>query len=309
MSLLTDTSGQATPAAVSVVIPTYCRGPYLVDTIRMLLELSTRPAEILVLDQTERHSVEVSAQLEAWHLSGTIVWRHLNRPAIVPAMNVGLHLARNNLVLFLDDDIIPGPDLITAHLDAMRDPRYWASVGQVLQPGEEPLAIPAAWTLKGFRAGLDFPFRSALPAEPQNVMAGNLCVNRARAASIGGFDEAFAGSAYRFESDFARRIIEAGGRIRFEPKASIRHLRAPSGGTRQLGSHLCSASPLHGMGDYYFAMKRGMSLSALWHIVRRPVREVATRHHLRHPHCIPIKLWGELRAIAMAWRAYRRFRK
>ncbi len=291
---------------LTAAIPTYCRGPHLVETIRTLLLQTPPPDEILIVDQTEVHAPEIETQLDRWQRAGHIVWMRLKVPAIVPAMNRALNSAKHEQVLFLDDDIIPAAGLIAAHVEALADERLWASVGQVLQPGEEPLEQAVDWTRGGFRSGLDFSFRSARPAEIDNVMAGNLCVRRDRALQIGGFDEAFAGSAFRFETEFARRLVAAGGTIRYEPKASIRHLRAPSGGTRKQGDHLCSASPLHGMGDYYFAMKQGLSWGSLWHVVRRPFREVATRHHLRHLHCIPIKLWGELRAMVMAWRALRR---
>jgi GT2 family glycosyltransferase len=131
-------------------------------------------------------------------------------------------------------------------------------------------------------------------------MAGNLSVKKDRALEIGGFDENFLGVAYRFETDFARRIIQAGGKIRFEPRASIRHLRAATGGTRKHGNHLTSPSPLHGVGDYYFALKQGTDIQALLYILRRLVREVSTRFHLRHPWYIPVKLLGEFLGLMLA---------
>ena len=60
------------------------------------------------------------------------------------------------------------------------------------------------------------------------------------------------------------------------------------------------------MGDYYFALRSGLSAATLAHILRRPVREVSTRFHLRHPWYIPLKLLGELRAFGEAVRAVAR---
>ncbi len=148
---------------------------------------------------------------------------------------------------------------------------------------------------------LDFRFNGDAPAWVTNVMAGNLSVKRDRALAIGGFDASFTPPvAFRFETEFARRLVAAGGRIRFEPGASIRHLRVARGGTRSLGNHLTSASPVHGVGDYYYALRCGQGWDRLWYIVRRPLREVRTRFHLRHPWYIPVKLVGELRALLLA---------
>jgi hypothetical protein len=150
-----------------------------------------------------------------------------------------------------------------------------------------------------------FAFNGGNPAWVANVMAGNLCVNRERALRVGGFDANFTPPvAYRFETEFAKRLLAAGGRIWFEPRASIRHLRAARGGTRSQGSHLNSASPVHGVGDYYFALRCGHGWGRVAYMACRPVREVRTRFHLRHPWFIPVKLLGEMRALLLALRLW-----
>lgn len=163
----------------------------------------------------------------------------------------------------------------------------------------------ASWA-GSLRADLDFRFSGGNPDWVTNVMAGNLSVKRERALDVGAFDGNFIPPvAYRFETEFAKRLVAAGGRIRFEPAASIRHLRAARGGTRSHGSHLSSASPVHGVGDYYYALRCGRGWERLRYMARRPFREVRTRFHLRHPWYIPVKLVGELRALLLALRLYR----
>ncbi len=168
---------------------------------------------------------------------------------------------------------------------------------------QEPSRIEPPRALKGLRTDFDFPFHSTIEADVQNAMAGNLCVNRAKALSIGGFDETFVGSAYRFETEFAKRIINAGGRIRFLGSAGLLHLKASAGGTRRAGSHLTSASPSHGFGDYYYAFRHGTTTEAWLYSAHRMIREVRTRFHLRHPWWIPVKLLGEFRAMSAGFRA------
>ncbi|MBT5307200.1 MAG: hypothetical protein HOL31_19235, partial [Candidatus Scalindua sp.] len=106
--------------------------------------------------------------------------------------------------------------------------------------------------------------------------------------------------SYRFDNEFCKRLCRAGGKIVFEPKARIYHLRVKQGGTRTNSNHMTSISPEHGVGDYYFAFRLGLSSETLYYILRRPFREVRTKFHLRHPWWIPVKLVGEFLALFLA---------
>jgi GT2 family glycosyltransferase len=285
---------------LTIAIPTYERGAVLCETIEQLLALEPRAGEIVIVDQTPRHPPDVAARLEAWERANAIRVIRLDAPSITRAMNTALREAKNAHVLFLDDDIIPSPHLAGAHSAAFADPGVWAVVGQVLQPGETPAHFEEAELRRGFVRDLEFRFTHDTPCDVQNVMAGNLSVDRARALAIGGFDERYSAVAYRFETDFALRLVTAGGRIRYEPAASIRHLKAPGGGVRVWGDHRTSASPAHSMGDYYFARRH---VPAFWRYVARRLRSnIATRFHLRHPWTIPAKVVGELRGLVRALR-------
>lgn len=290
--------------SISIVIPTFGRDRVLTDTLDALIRLQHRAAEILVVDQSQTHDSETIERLTTWHQSSDIRWIRLPEPSITRSMNHGLRKANSPLVLFLDDDIRPRGEIVRVHAEARRQhPDLWATVGQVIQPWQQAADLPAPRSLTGLRLDDDFPFHSTRDAVVHNVMAGNLCVDRERALSIGGFDENFQGAAYRFETEFSRRVECAGGGIRFLGSAGIDHLRVAKGGTRSAGSHLASASPGHGIGDHYYALLHGGSW---WrsnvYCARRMIREVRTRFHLTHPWWIPVKLFGELRAYRGARR-------
>jgi GT2 family glycosyltransferase len=292
---------------ITVAIPTYNRGEILCATIEHLLAATPPPGEIVIVDQTAAHPANVTERLHAWAASGAIRLIKLEQPSIPVAMNTALLNATHPHVLFLDDDVIPDPRLLAAHEAALRDPGVWAVVGQVLQPGEQPGHFATDSLHGGVLPDLEFPFTHDHPCDVQNVMAGNLAVDREKALRIGGFDENFIAVAYRFETDFARRIIAAGGRIRYEPAASIRHLKVPAGGVRAWGDHRTSPSPMHSVGDYYFAR---LHVPRFWRYVRdRLRRNVLTRYHLAHPWTIPAKVIGELRGVMLASELVRRGRR
>jgi GT2 family glycosyltransferase len=275
---------------ITIAIPTYNRQEIAVQTVLRLLPFG---APIVVVDQTPApHEPLASLPIRLIRLP---------EPSIPHAMNVAVDAAQTDVVLFLDDDVIPSAALLDAHAAAHRDPNVWAVVGQILQPGEKPARVdqPAD--------DLDFGFHADEGRFVKNVMAGNLSVKRERFLDLGGFDENFIGVAYRFESDFALRVAAAGGKILFEPRASIDHLKLATGGLRSYGDHRTSASPLHSVGDYYFALHHR---PPLWRYALRRLRaNVATRFHLAHPWTIPGKLVGELRGLLLARRLHGRGRR
>lgn len=298
-----------TELTLSVIIPTYRREKVLTETIRTLLPMMSKSGaftELLIVDQTEQHEASTQMQLTDWDRKGKIRWITLNPPHITRSMNIGVRMAKGYVVLFLDDDIIPAPALVEEHLNAhYNHPDAWAVVGQVLQPWDNPRSVvytPSGGYLTRY---LDFPFFSLEGTFVENVMAGNLSVRRDHFIRLDGFDENFTPPvASRFETEFAKRLVLHGGKIWFEPKASIRHLRAATGGTRSKGNHLTSMSPIHGIGDYYYALKTANGFERMRYMALKPLREVRTKFHFRHPWYIPVKLVGEIRALIRALMIY-----
>lgn len=278
---------------ITVAIPTYNRGSIVAETVRRLFELDPPPEAIIVVDQ----SAEENKSLAEWHRQGRIQLIRLDKPSIPHAMNVALLAAATPVVLYVDDDVEPGAKLIAAHDHAHADESIWAVVGQILQPGEEAQHYDQP------EDDLEFHFNHDTGCFVANVMAGNLSVKREHAIDAGGFDENYVGVAYRFETDFALRLVAAGGKVWFSPEAGLRHLKLASGGLRSYGDHRSSPSPAHSSGDYYFAIHHR---PPLWrYAMRRLRRNVVTRYHLTHPWTIPTKLTGELRGWMLARRLAR----
>jgi GT2 family glycosyltransferase len=280
------------PLPVSVVIPTYRREQVLIDTVRSVLQLDPPPQEVLVIDQTRSHETATEEALAGWDRQGKIHWIRLAEPSITRSMNIGLERAQADVVLFVDDDIIPGPRLLEAHAQTHAAGHCRVVAGQVLQPGE------AAGTSE------DFQFSSDKRSWVTEVMGCNFSVNRVLAIRLGGFDENFVRVAYRFEAEFCDRALAAGEKILFEPEASIRHLKAESGGTRSYGNHLTTVKPSHAVGAYYYLLRAASVRHRIAKVVARFFRSVRTRHHLRRPWWIPGTLAAELLGLFWAVRLF-----
>jgi GT2 family glycosyltransferase len=137
-------------------------------------------------------------------------------------------------------------------------------------------------------------------------MGGNFSIRRELALRLGGFDENFVHVAYRFEAEFAKRALGAGWQIFFEPRASIRHLKAGTGGTRSYGNHLRTIRPSHSVGEYYFLLRSEKGLRRVLDLVSRTTRAVTTKHHVSHPWWIPATLAAETMGFIWAVRLHLR---
>jgi len=282
--------GKVENSPVSVIIPTYRREQVLLDTIQYLHNLQPPPAEIIVIDQTGAHEVSVQEQLDQWDKSNEIRWVRLKKPSIPGAMNKGLLYARNDIVLFLDDDIIPSENLIVAHGTAHGAEGVGVVAGKVIQP----------WHVDTHSAGKIFSFASGTRQFIHEFMGGNFSVKRPLALKLGGFDENFVHVAYRFEAEFSERILASGYKILFEPNAIIRHLKVRGGGTRSYGNFLTTLKPSHAVGEYYYLLRSRDTRYKIFRLMGHPLRAVRTRYHLRNPWHIPVTLIAELQAFFWA---------
>jgi len=286
---------------ISVVIPSYRREAVLVETVRAVACQLKDGDEIVVVDQSPSHEAETASALHELHRSGKIRWFRKSRPSICEAMNVGALVAENEILLFLDDDVVPAPDLLEVYRELFAREAELAVVnGQILQPWH-PGPVDA---VRDFDLEFDFAYSS--PATVSGLATGNAAIRRAVFLQAGGMDEIFAGGAYRCDADLGFRLQAFTGRpTRFEPRASVRHLQA-GGGTRAHGFKDSWAAIESAIGDYYFGLRWLGCRGAARHALRRLRRAPFNRRTLRRPWLVPAVLAREavglVRAAARARR-------
>jgi glycosyltransferase involved in cell wall biosynthesis len=280
---------------ISVVIPSYLRESVLVETVRAMSRQLTERDEIVVVDQTPAHEAATEEGLAELCRSGRVRWFRKARPSICEAMNVGALLASNEVVLFLDDDVVPSPGLLEVFRELFsRDEGLAAVNGQILQPWH---AGPVA-EVAGF--GLDFDYAYSKAAEIPGLVTCNAAVRREAFLRAGGMDETYEGGAHRCDADLGYRLRAFTGRLaRFEPRASVRHLQA-GGGTRAHGFKDSWAAIDSAIGDYYFALRWLGRRGALRHALHRLRRAPFNRRTLRRPWLVPSILAREAVALFRA---------
>ena len=238
---------------VSVVIVTYNRSSICQETVSQFLPLLGDEVELVVVDQGPGEQLQDYCRNEASH-SPQLRHIRLTKPGTTRARNAGIQSARGSIILFVDDDVIPYPDLIHAHLDAYRDPTVGAVAGRIIE-GDDDRIHPVDPRALDPRYGWLFTrFCYDRPVDLMTARGCNMSVRRQILVSIGGFDTQFSPPMFfREESDVSLRVIRAGYRLRYIPTATLIHLSHSTGGTR-------SVTPTRGTIKAELAMYRRLFL-------------------------------------------------
>ena len=206
------TGGPAVPA-VSVLIPTVDRYPYLGVLLEQLRQQTIPPLEIIIVDQTERERRQDKLAAEFADLPLQVIFQ--DEPGQCTSRNVGLQIARGDYILFIDDDDEVQPDLIEKHLRNLAHFHAEVSSGVADEVGAG--ALPP-----------DFCFLRASDVFPTN----NTMIRRDVLLRSGLFDLAY-DRRQRADGDLGMRVFLAGAIMILNPAISVLHHHAPSGGLRK----------------------------------------------------------------------------
>src|SRR4030067_1730012 len=119
----------------SIIIPTYNRGQLLCNTLRNLIGHLPTDGEIVVVDQSD----EVYSELMeiAKNHSTQIHYYKIFVKGLPHARNYGLKRAIGEIIIFSDDDVIPGPNFIENHLQNYKGKEVGGVGGRIILKGNK----------------------------------------------------------------------------------------------------------------------------------------------------------------------------
>jgi GT2 family glycosyltransferase len=212
----TQARSDASPA-LSVIVPTAGRPGPLARCLAALAkqDVETR-FEIIVVDDDLRPQPE--GPVAPPGLTFRVI--HGGGRGAAAARNAGARSATGEVLLFLDDDLVPTPDLVRRHLAHHRGELNRIVIGRCPpRPPRRSLTDSAAalWWQDRYR---DMAASAALTFT--DVLSGNTSIGRTRFLSLGGFDEGL-GTLRREDWYWGIQALKAGMAIAFDPDAVAAH--------------------------------------------------------------------------------------
>jgi hypothetical protein len=198
--------------SVSIVICTDGRARALACTLPALAYLEDANFEVIVVcGPTQDGTDDVLRPYE-----GRIKIAHNPDRNLSASRNLGIRLARGEVVAFLDDDAIPEPDWLSAIAAPYADGAIGASGGFVYRPdgfSYQSRFVTAnrlgdadqSW--RRAAPELSFPFSENFP----HLLGANSSFRRSALLDVGGFDEEY--EYYLDETDLTVRLLDAGWKI------------------------------------------------------------------------------------------------
>ena len=209
---------------LSIVIPTLGR-PALLRRVLDRLDRQTAGPEafevLVVADAKEDRTSELDAAVAGRAYAA----RRLQaaRPGASAARNAGWRAARERLVLFLDDDVLPEPQLVAEHLAwHERHPGDETGVLGFVRWADELHVTPfMRWLEHGIQ--FDYPAIEGTDAGWGYFYTANVSVKRAMVERAGGFEEERLPFGYE-DLDLALRMREHGFSLLLNRAAVAEHL-------------------------------------------------------------------------------------
>jgi len=217
---------------LSVIIPTRNR----VKSLKLLLESLAVPArigipetEIIVVDNgsTDETHRWLDAQREQ-NQSGGLIILDEPRPGKSNALNRALSVARGEIFMVLDDDVVIQSNCLAKHAEAHTATQFAAIQGRILA-GKDSLGNPAdANRLREYNIPL-IDYGEEIVAI-RGLTGTNMSFKRAVFEKVGFFDPRLGPGAAGFSEDteYSIRIRKAGFKIGYTPHAIVYHELNPS---------------------------------------------------------------------------------
>jgi len=185
--------------------------------------MEVKPYEIIVVDSC---SSDDTAKLQHKY---PIRYLRIKERCRQRARNLGISVARGDVIAFLDDDVVVDKCWLKHLLETYNHDSVGGVGGRVIPYGEgRDYYVP----IKHYEVGVvkkdglvlgNFDTPLPEPIEVDHLVGCNMSFRRELLLAVGGFDENFKGNCFRDDTDLCLRIKRLGYKLVYQPKALVWH--------------------------------------------------------------------------------------
>ena len=198
---------------VSVIIPTYNTAAFIAETLNSVFGQTFRDFEVIVINDGSPDTAELEVALQPYRTRIRYI-KQENR-GLPGARNVGIGLARGELLAFVDSDDIWMPDYLSAQVEFLDNhPRVDASISDALLFGSGGEVV---WRMLKEGAGPILGFEQMLKRQGGQLPSA-MVARRQRVLEIGLFDE---------DVEFCVRLSFPEGAIGYLGRVLVKYRQRP----------------------------------------------------------------------------------
>lgn len=224
---------------LSVIVPTHDRPAELRRCLETLQAQTIAPAQLEVLVVDDGSTQDIVAVVDGVARTGPVEMRCEQQPmaGLNSARNRGVDASTGELLAFLDDDTLVASGWARALVDTFASLPA-AAVGGRIELGLSAVAPPWLHEVDHYLAAYELgPSGRWLDAADPVPVGANCAVRRSEHQRLGGFrpglDRIGTSLVSNGDTEFFRRLRDGGGRLRYEPQASVVHCVPPQRLTRE----------------------------------------------------------------------------
>lgn len=252
--------------SATIIICTFNREELFVNTVKYALNQNHDKLEVLIVDQTKKHTDTTANFLN--DVKSKITYIFSETPSITKARNIGRLKATGDVLIYIDDDTEFDETFVSNHL-AMHERGFDVVQGRVIENENSPQSDKPLWLSRRLKfTGSD----DCENEDKTNVVTGcNFSVKKSVADAVGGFDERFTKLAIREDADFGYSCYRKGYKMIFAPLAKLKHLRSDSGGVASgIGMHFFAETYYYN--EMLFCKKHFSPLIQIYYKIRLKLR-------------------------------------
>ena len=202
---------------LSIIVPTYNRQERLKRVLAGLANQSVNPEDFQVIVVSDGSSDGTNEYLQGATFPFALQPILQKNQGVAAARNAGVAAAEADLLLFIDDDVVPQPELVSEHL-AWHE-RFGPDtvvLGPMLSPPDFAMSPWVDWEQAMLVKQYDAMVQGVYEPTSRQFYTGNTSLRRVHVQNAGGFDASFRRAE---DIELAFRLDRFGLRFVFNPKA------------------------------------------------------------------------------------------
>lgn len=218
----------------SIIIATLNRGIDLSETIKSINGQLNHLDEVIIIDQTDIYEIEIENDIKKNinNFSGNILRIFIKEKSAGKARNIGIKNAKNDNIIFIDDDVILPPNFLENYRKYLTININVDAIAGRVSSSENDINPYLPKEFNDKNVGFLFrPMNYEFKLENADLGSCNMFIKKEVFNKLKGFDE----KMKRLEdSDLSCRFQKAGFKSIYLPEIWLVHKATPTGASRHI---------------------------------------------------------------------------